>query len=533
MTDKIKLFQIKKFINESFIDEECRSKNNRYYILDNSSLDDINEPLSNSLGKAEINDIGINTLLIFFNENNCGKYGLCKTLEEAADEQTEIFIKKNHYKEDAKTIELQKNDKIYRKKNSNKDVSRAELYKINENRLLRKSTLINEMNEMFEYCTIKEIPNGIVSIMETWFGINISKNDNLDNKEKVRIFEELKLARLLFAIEQCFGSKNLYNIILQHNFKFFFDGKNIDLDKIVILIEALSKSLKNKDYIIKIYNSVDQIVRELLSCTEKLIEINIKNCLNENVDNRFIEIREAINKCELLDEDKESSFGVIENAYLKVFFTIIYKYINENSQIFINNIVDEEQQSIKCAVDRFKRVENKFHDKKFFSIKTKDDIRRFLDNNADYINEIVFNNKKNSYNFRRQLLNRVDFYFDTFNEFGHDNTNVDIIMAIIINDFSIKNINNYNVFKTNSKPISLKMALYNKPDLYYSSYFKLLFIDTFLQMQKNYKEYLITKEIKILLNKKIIEFLMFGKEECPKNIKFLLDIKKILNKVCL
>ena len=106
-------------------------------------------------------------------------------------------------------------------------------------------------------------------------------------------------------------------------------------------------------------------------------------------------------------------------------------------------------------------------------------------------------------------------------------------MAIIINDFSIKNINNYNVFKTNSKPISLKMALYNKPDLYYSSYFKLLFIDTFLQMQKNYKEYLITKEIKILLNKKIIEFLMFGKEECPKNIKFLLDIKKILNKVCL
>ena len=91
-----------------------------------------------------------------------------------------------------------------------------------------KSTLINEINNMFESCTIKEIPKGIVSTMETWFGINI-KNNNLDNKEKVRIFEELKLARLLFAIEQCFGSKNIYNIILQSNFKFFFDGKNIDL----------------------------------------------------------------------------------------------------------------------------------------------------------------------------------------------------------------------------------------------------------------------------------------------------------------
>ena len=72
------------------------------------------------------------------------------------------------------------------------------------------------------------------------------------------------------------------------------------------------------------------------------------------------------------------------------------------------------------------------------------------------------------------------------------------------------------------------MALYNKPDLYYSSYFKLLFIDTFLQMQKNYEEYLITKEIKIILNKKIIEFLMFGKEESPKNIDFLVNIKQIL-----
>ena len=393
-----------------------------------------------------------------------------------------------------------------------------------------KSTLINEINNMFESCTIKEIPKGIVSTMETWFGINI-KNNNLDNKEKVRIFEELKLARLLFAIEQCFGSKKIYNIILQSNFKFFFDGKNIDLDKIVILIVALSNSINNTDYreyIIKKYNSVDQIVRELLICTEKLIEINIKNCLNEKVDNRFIEIKEAINNYELLDEYKDSSFGVIENAYLKVFFTIIYKYINENSQIFINNISDKEQQSIKCAVDKFKRVKNKLHDKKFFSIKTKDDIRRFLENNADYINEIIFNNEKNSYNFRRQLLNRADFYFDTFNEFGHDDTNIDVIMAIIINDFLIKDINNYNVFKSNSKPISLKMALYNKPDLYYSSYFKLLFIDTFLQMQKNYEEYLITKEIKIILNKKIIEFLMFGKEESPKNIDFLVNIKQIL-----
>ena len=56
------------------------------------------------------------------------------------------------------------------------------------------------------------------------------------------------------------------------------------------------------------------------------------------------------------------------------------------------------------------------------------DFKDLFTNNADYINEIVFNNKKNSYNFRRQLLNRVDFYFDTFNEFGHDNTNVDIIL---------------------------------------------------------------------------------------------------------
>ena len=40
--------------------------------------------------------------------------------------------------------------------------------------------------------------------------------------------------------------------------------------------------------------------------------------------------------------------------------------------------------------------------------------------------------------------------------------------------------------------------------------------------------YLITKEIKIILDKKIIEFLMFGKEESPKNIDFLVNIKQIL-----
>ena len=79
----------------------------------------------------------------FLNENNCGKYGLCKTLEEAADEQTEIFITNNHYKEDAKNKKLQKKDKIYRKENTKKKVLKKKVLKkkVLEKKVLKKKVL--------------------------------------------------------------------------------------------------------------------------------------------------------------------------------------------------------------------------------------------------------------------------------------------------------------------------------------------------------------------------------------------------------